>query len=171
MKSLVTTAIAACLCVPALAGQMQPSGDLKKVEWMLGKWTGAGTSMFPGMEGNISCSAHVKALDGGWWYEMNMVDKYPQFESSAKMMLTYDPMAKHWMSVYVNYMGPDAIKSYGQIKGNTLSMTSEETNMEGMKTRFRTDFKMLDSKTMDFTLWMQMGKDWNQVQHATYRRK
>ena len=161
----------ATLAFSAIGQQVPPPPkELADAAWMVGKWTGTGTSMMQGMEGKVTSSVRVRrVLDS--WYEWDMDDNVAGMKSGGRMMFTYDPMAKRWVSVYFNGSGPEAIKSGGHFKGGTLAFESEWSDMMGAKVRFKTVHKMMDKSTMDFELWMDMGKGFEMAMHTAYKRK
>lgn len=171
MRKLIASALLLASVAFATTQEMPPPPpELAKMDALMGAWHGTGTSMFPGMEGTVSSYSKVtKAFN--FWYQSDFTDKMAGMETSGRVMVTYDPMAKKWIGVWFNGDGPEAVKMWGTFNGNVLDMTSESFDMMGSKVQARVVHRLLNKTTLDIEISMKMNGEWMQVQHVTYKKK
>jgi hypothetical protein len=159
---VVLIAVIATGIAVAQTGPPTPAPELKKLDFMTGDWTAAGT-MNPGPAmpgGKWTMNTHAEWMEGNFFLVENSdMDLGAMGKGKEVAYLGYDPDKKVYTYKAFNSMG-EAEDSTGTVDGDTWTWTSDE-HMGGQTMKGRFTMKVLSSTsyTMKFEL-SQDGTNW-----------
>lgn len=148
-----------------------PTEELKKLQFMEGKWT-ADLDAWMGPE---KSTMKVKidsrwAVGGRFLIQDHEYSMGPGLTMNGLNMLTYDPQKKEWVGLWFDSSEANPMRLTGGWKGDTLTLTSGETEVTGMgKVIMRATYTKASSG-IDFLLEMKDGEKWNPMMKGTYKK-
>lgn len=154
---------------------MPPPPELNQLWFLLGDFEGPiKMSMNPGAP-PLETQAKVKAVKtlGGMWLELFHSFDMEGTEMTGRMLLTYEPSKKKYVSYWFDSAAPGAMTMTGSVKGQTLIMISDPVEMPGMpgKVTFRATWSMKSATDVKFVLEMKTAGKWGVFIESVYSRK
>jgi hypothetical protein len=178
MKSLVAALALTLIVAPGSAVQgppmPPPPAELKLLWWMKGNWD-ADLNMFEGgkqigtAKGPVSCADSL----GKMYLESKFETDMGGMSMKGLQLTSYDSKKKEFMAFWFDSMAPGLLEMRGQLKGQTLIMSSKPTSFPGMPGRmsFRSTNSMKSKTQMHFRLEMNTGKGWEKILDGTMTRR
>lgn len=178
MKKLLVLATLVCSFVSAQAQMHTPvPPEMKKLNMMVGTWTGKMKANFMGQTMDLDCTSVYKMDLNGRYLVIDETMKGEGMNMMGHMMLTYDAKKSMWVGHWFDSEGPEAMPMSGKASNsNVITMTSEPFDMEeaGGKMMMRATWTIKDEKTCDFKLEMKSMKadaKWESMMEGTYHKK
>lgn len=159
MRSLV---IAALFGLSALSVGQTPSfappDELKKLEWLVGKWTGTGKMSMQGMEADVTMT-WTTSYEGQFLKTVGVND-YGMIKIEETMYIGWNAAKKGYTAWAFSNVSPDPRIEHGTIDGNKIVMTSEPWTVMGTTAVGRGTLERKDDKTVVMTLEFKEGDTW-----------
>lgn len=150
---------------------MEPPAEIKKLDWMIGDWSG-----------NVKMSVEGMEFEGEMVYKVGWSGQFIKMSSvwnAAGMRMTdegfmgWDASKGKYSSYTFSNMSPVPRIEWGEMKGDALVFVSEPW-AEGSgapPTTSRATLTMKSKSEMDFLLEFNTGDTWTKVGSAVFRKK
>ncbi len=173
MKRLLISLMFATAATAAFAQQMPdltPPAELKKLDWMLGTWTG---TMAMDMEGMKFDSVGTMKIDyDGKFMRTVSAQDMMGMKMTESMFLSYNAAKKEYVSwAYTNFSSNPRIE-HGNFEGEKFVMISEPWVMDVSPepTISRSTFLKKSATTVLFTLEFKMADKWVKVGEGLFTK-
>jgi hypothetical protein len=160
----VLSALPACAQFP---GEELPP-ELKKLDWLMGTWSGSGNMTMQGMEQSFTIQM-TNSWDGYFAKSVSTMD-YSVIKVSETMMMGWDAKkGEYFSSAYTN-MSPLPRVERGKMEGDALVMVSEPWEVMGQSFVSRATMKKVDDSTIEFVLEFKNGESWEPASKVTLKK-
>ena len=169
MKKLLLIFAIVSAAVLSGAQEMSPPKELKKLDWLLGNWSGKVKWTMPGMAGESDMKLTV-TMDGMFQKQVSIMTMDGQ-ESLETSYVGWDPKKKVYSSwTFTNFAPTPRVEKY-VISGNKIVATSQpwEVGMPGGPTSSRATMIRSGNK-FSVSLEFMMGKKWTKVGSGTFTK-
>ena len=154
------------------AGQeMGPSPELKKMDWMIGKWSGNVKWSIPGTPETEAPMDYECTWDGNFIKSSSTMEMAGMGKMTETGYLGWDAKnSKYVMYVFTNFSHDPRIER-GTLDGNKLLMVSDPFNVQGQDIVGRATQTRKDDGSVHFLLEFKMGEEWAKVAEGTFKKK
>lgn len=164
------------LCVMAFGAataqmpEMGPPAELKKLDWMIGEWTGSVNWTMEGMEGEMT--HNLKHEWEGQFMKMTATGEMMGMTFTEVSYLAWDAKEKKLVSWTFTSFAPLPRIEKGTITGNTIVFISDPWDVPGggPTVSRATLIKKSDSE-MTLLLEFKEGDSWSKVGDGVYKKK
>jgi hypothetical protein len=151
---------------------MKPAAEMSNLTWFDGNWTCEGTvapgPMGPG--GKVTSAVKSHSDLGGFWQSgmvRSSMGAAPAMEGMFHM--TYDAGAKHYVMLWVDNMGANALETSSGWEGDKI-VWSGNTTMAGKEMGTRDTFTKSGEGAMKHDWEGQMNGNWSSMGSETCKR-
>ena len=173
MKYRITTVVfLASMSLFAVAQDMPsmvPPEELKKLEWMLGEWTGTMNWTEPGMEGEMSSSMKVEVE--GQFYKTTASNKMGEMTMTEVSYMGWDPKDKKFVSWTFTNFAPTPRIERGTFEGDKFVSVSDPWEVMGRTIVGRGTMTKTSDTEATFVLEFKEGDDWMKVADGKMKKK
>lgn len=160
------------VAVSALSiGQVPPSeppAELKKLDYMVGDWTSAGSFTIMGMESEMTMDIKVKW--DGQFLRQETVNEVSGERMTETMFLGWDAKKSQYFSHSYTSLSAMPRVEHGKLDGEKLVMVSEPWDVMGMDMESRTMIWKTGDNAM-MSMEFKMDGDWVKAGEWTLKRK
>ena len=165
--TLLLTTVFATAQVP----NMEPPAELKKLEWMMGNWSG-----------NVKMSMEGMDMEGMMTYSVTWSGQFLKSTSTWDVMgikitedgyTGWDAAKGKYSSYTFTNMAPTPRIEWGEMKDDTTIWTSEPwvTSHEAPATVSRATLAKLSNNELKFSLEFKTGDTWTKVGEGVFKKK
>ncbi|MCW5935985.1 MAG: FABP family protein [Fimbriimonadaceae bacterium] len=161
MKStlrLLTVAALATASFVARAQDFEPPAELKKLDWMIGSWSGSGKMAMQGME--MDFTAKVACSWEGQFMKLVSETDFGMLKMTETMFLGWSPTDSQYIAYSFTNISPEARIETGSLEGDTMTMVSQPWNVMGDSSVARTKVGKKSATKLLFKLEFKEGDDW-----------
>jgi hypothetical protein len=151
-----------------------PPAEMKKLDFMMGTWTGKETMHSPdGKSVMLDGTVVLKRTMGGMWIqETHKSVARGQTFLDAEQLTTYDARTKKWKGWWFDNSMPMPIEMTGTLTGNTMVTLSRAVAMPGMpgNVTVRTTMTKKSERSITMKVEMQTQGKWSTLISASYQK-
>jgi hypothetical protein len=162
MRTLtLLAAVALCATSFSQVPDLNPPAELKKLDWIVGGWSGQADFNFGGME--MSVKTKMTVSYDGQFLKSVVLNDYGMLQVTETMYLGWDGTKGEYVSWAFTNLSPLPRVERGKLDGDKLVMVSEPWGVMGQDMVSRaTIAKTSDTKAM-FTLELKAGEGWEKA--------
>lgn len=153
-------------CQPGMA----PHEELKKLDWMIGEWTGKLKWTMEGMEGEGAMTYKCE-WDGNFIKNSAVTDMAGMGKMTETAYLGWDEKNKQYVIHCFTNFSHDPRIERGTLDGNKLILVSDPWNTGGQTMVGRATTVKNDDGTLLFTLEFKMEDKWVKAAEGTFKKK
>lgn len=143
--------------------------ELKKLEWMLGKWEGSIKWTMPGMEGEAKMA--FEATWDGQFQKQSSTMEMMGMKMIETAYIGWDAAKKQYSMYTFTNFAPTPRVEYGKFDGTTWVSISEPWATGMGSTVSRSTIVKKSNTELDLTVEFKEGDKWNKVGVATFKKK
>ena len=163
--------IALCAATASFAQlSTEPPAELKKLDYLIGSWTGEGDFAVSGLELKVKVET-TTSWDGQFIKQVSKMD-FGMMVTTETMYIGWDPKKSEYTAYAFTNSAPTPRIERGKLgEDGKLVMTSDPWEIMGQAVASRaTSWKKSDSEA-GFILEMKMGEEWTKASEVTMKRK
>ncbi len=173
MKRILISLMFATAATTAFAQQMPdltPPAELKKLDWMIGTWTGTMPMDMEGMKFDSVGTMKID-MDGKFMRTVSVMDMMGM-KMTESMFLGYDSAKKQYVSWAYTNMSANPRIERGNFEGDRFVMTSDPwvMDMSPEASVSRSTFLKKSATTALFTLEFKMADKWVKVGEGLFTK-
>lgn len=171
MKKIATTLLiaVAAVAICAQTPDMGPSAELKKLDWMLGEWTGKMNMDMMGSK--FESVQNVKCEWDGKFMKTTSVMDVMGMKMTESMYMGYDPKTKKYTTHSFTNFSPYPRIETGELVGNKFVSISQLWEVDGMAPTTSRATLWLEGKALKMTLEFKEGDKWTVVGSGSMTKK
>ncbi len=162
------TAVLACIAGAALAQEMGPPAELKKLDWFMGDWSGTIKWTFPGMAGE-GVMSFSNVWEGQFMKNSSSMDMNGQ-KSTEVGFLGWNAKTKQYDSWTFTSFAPTPRVEHGTLTGDKIVFLSEPWDVMGMAMESRAAVSKKGAAEIYFLLEFKMEGAWTKAGEGTFKR-
>lgn len=139
----------------------EPSAEVKKFDWMIGKWKGSGSMALQGMEMSFTTEM-TNSYEGQFLKSVSIID-YGMIQVTETMFTGYDQGKGGYFSYAFTNVSPKPRIEFGKLEGDTLMMVSDPWEIMGQSVSSRAKMKKVSDTKATFVIDFKMGETWEQA--------
>jgi hypothetical protein len=169
MKKTLSVLIAVAACGMSMAQMtVQPSPELKKLDYLVGEWTTEGD--FTMMGATMPIKISTKVVWDGAFLRQESRNELSEGTMTETYMMGYDAEKSRYFSTVYTNMSAVPRNEFGKIEDDKLIMLSEPWDLAGMKFESRTTMWKAGADVM-MRLEFKMGDSWAKAGEWTLKKK
>ena len=162
MRKLCVALLVVASCgLMAQLPSTEPPAEVKKFDWMIGKWKGAGSMALQGMEMSFTTEM-TNSYEGQFLKSVSTID-YGMIQVTETMFTGFDPGKGEYFSYAFTNMAPKPRIEFGKLDGETLVMVSEPWEIMGQSISSRATMKKTSDTKARFVVEFKMGDAWEKA--------
>lgn len=149
----------------------QPPAELKKLEWLIGTWTGKFDWSMEGMESSVDMT-WTNSWDGTFMKGVSTMDMMGMMIKETSYLAWDKGKNQYSMWTFTNFAPMPRIE-HGKLEGDKVITISEpwDVGMPGGPTVSRATLIRLSANEMDFLLEFKMGDSWTKAASGRLKKK
>lgn len=168
---LAATLLLVTVFAHAQAPSMEPPAELKKLDWMIGEWSG-----------NVKMSMEGMDMEGVMTYSLSWSGQFIKgisvwdvqgMKMTEDMYMGWDPQKGKYSSYTFTNFAPTPRIEWGESKGDTTVWMSEPwiTSPGQPATLSRVTLTKVSGSEMKFLLEFKAGDQWQKIGDAVFKKK
>jgi hypothetical protein len=170
LRSLFASCVfAICALASAQAPNMSIPAEVKKLDWLLGEWSGTIKWVMPGMEG--SGPMNLKNNWEGQFLKCSTVTEAEGMKMTEESYFGWNAEKKQYDCWTFTNFAPTPRRDSGHLTGDRLVMTSEPWEISGEKIEGRGTMTKNSPTELGFLLEFKMEGKWVKAAEGILKKK